>query len=889
MKGGVLWLGFVCVLFNHSRGQKIERLLTGISLHEYVQFLAMGNNPLSPDFEWGLLRNAALEMASLNPWNMDDAPRMKRTEQAVRSWLHCRSGLSSTLTPTCSAQQWAATAHAVVSHCLKFEPPDGRFVRWREICYDAFAGDAALLEAFPHVSTMGSAAQLWLQAAVRMGNLNVLKRLWQLNPGHLQSFVFFNLLQSTCAGGHRPLFRFLNSHRPNLGHVADEKAINEVLLRTALATATEAGQVEMVEYLLDEAKKEAALKDPRKYAALLHTAAASAGRVAIVDLLATRFPKLINVEKSCIAAAASGNVALLVQHMCSEDGTCHNQQTLGFSDEFFKDVLIMAAHSGHMPTVEFLMQPGPNGAKLLWPIDPRARDNAAIGIAANKGHLDIVKKLIQGSPLIDLGAGKNYVIAQAALGGQLVILKYLAALAYHKVDFGEAKNKAIRNACKGGHLAIVQYLMGAKRSHNPRFKLVDPTALSNSCLVHACGLGHLPIVQYLLEGCGDVKGIDPAARNNEAIIRAASNGHLTIVQYLLMDTPARVRRFPTVDPAAQDNEALIQATTKGYAAIVEHLLAMRADGSPVYPGMNAAARNHQPLTAAIRSKNGPLTQFLLALKEDGTFRLAGIKVTLEALAAATEIDDLELLKRLFSMANLKEVLITSEEKRLLAQSDEPLPFNNAQLDAVLQHRQRHFMKLLCQAFFGAKPPAGVLHEMFHNVATSKKPPEDMGKWSAMQKWAAARATPSFVLQAFLGVLIATVATCSWSAMVASTVVGSAEVFMSLLSYVNPIWLQFQSLGDPYWTELYQLVVVDHLQFLGYLTTPVTGLASLLWMTLVTGWSWFYWATHYSYWVYVPIQSLKFQVSTAMVMWVLGPVFRQASRGYSWLTSKLKRT
>jgi hypothetical protein len=88
-------------------------------------------------------------------------------------------------------------------------------------------------------------------------------------------------------------------------------------------------------------------------------------------------------------------------------------------------------------------------------VDPGADDNYAISWAAEKGHLEVVKLLLE-DKRVDPGDCDNYAIRWAAENGHLEVVKVL--LKDKRVDPGASDNYAIRWAAEKGHLEVVKLL-----------------------------------------------------------------------------------------------------------------------------------------------------------------------------------------------------------------------------------------------------------------------------------------------------------------------------------------------------------------------------------------------------------------------------------------------
>lgn len=875
-------------------------LLKDVSVCEYTQYRLMSkarSRPFDRKLEGEIVKRTAQEMTRLNRRNMEDGVRLREVGRAVRTLVHLRSGLCLWLDPTASADdriRWATAAQAAVEECVTLDPESAS---WKEVCYDSFAVGAALVDVSAHLPNDKGQMWEWLLAATRVGNVPFVRKLCSTHSSMiLQGTRYFEVLRGACQGGSVQMFRFLQRRRSTEGLSAEAvQTTNKQLLASALSMAAEYGHLELVRYLVERAAKDLLRRDPTQYVAQLHTVAYANGHEHVAAFIASRFPKLINVEQSCIAAAASGNLPLLRKHMGVEGGDVGlDRKRLHFSSKFFEDVLVMAAGSGHLPTVQFLLQRAPDGSHLLWPVDPTARKNEALGLAALKGHSHILQELFKRHPSITLSLGGSRILANAALGGHLSILQYLVGPATRAVDLGGDNNRIIRKACQGGHLAIVQFLLRGKHSGDPRFARVDPAAKDNACLIRASQFGHLPLVRYLMEECGTAQGIAPGSRHNEAVIRAAGNGHLPVVRYLLTLTATGELRFPDVDPAAQDNEALIRAITNGHVSVVQLLLATRPEGSFYFSRVDPAARKNLPLTKALLSRNASLIQFMLRRGPDGRLLLPGVAITMDVIAAATQLGDMAVLQLVIALASPEALLMTDQEKamktwnerRVLSTNDarvrEGILADNAALQAIVQQRKRILMNRICQAFVGSAPPPGVFRELQRNVATAKSLSllaRETWRWPVLLGWL--QTVQRQVQLVLISILIGVIASYSWTDELANLALGSVSFFSGLLPYVDPYWLQFQTLAEPYWTSVYAFAVANNLQFLGQLGMPALGVLQYGWMALMVGWSWFHWAVHTNnLFLATTIQLQKFQYARMAVVWAM----HQAARGGGWCLS-----
>jgi uncharacterized protein len=152
--------------------------------------------------------------------------------------------------------------------------------------------------------------------------------------------------------------------------------------------------------------------------------------------------------------------------------------------------------------------------------------NAALFSAADKGCLDLVKRLIEAGASVEardrLGAKP---LARAAAAGEpeivTLLLDHGAPIDAQSLD----GSTALTQAAEAGRLPVVRLLVerGAQVNLSGRTGI---TALSA-----AAYMGSLPIVQFLMEKGADPKVIDTTQKT--AIVYAAARGFFPVVRLLL--------------------------------------------------------------------------------------------------------------------------------------------------------------------------------------------------------------------------------------------------------------------------------------------------------------------------------------------------------------------
>ncbi|KAI3612466.1 ankyrin unc44 [Moniliophthora roreri] len=181
--------------------------------------------------------------------------------------------------------------------------------------------------------------------------------------------------------------------------------------------------------------------------------------------------------------------------------------------------LYAAASSGDLPLLQKLFRTAlgaGNVESFSLANDASTRTGyTALHAAANKGHLDIIKWLIEdcGSmPDLEDKEGET-ALHKAALNGYLHIIKYLlpdrADIHARDVDGWTA----LHNACSKGYLDIVRWLceVGGAATEVNGVRGVDIRSKGGwTPLMNAASKGHLPVVLYLLSK----QAADPLVRNN---------------------------------------------------------------------------------------------------------------------------------------------------------------------------------------------------------------------------------------------------------------------------------------------------------------------------------------------------------------------------------------
>ncbi|KAJ6028114.1 hypothetical protein N7540_003690 [Penicillium herquei] len=222
--------------------------------------------------------------------------------------------------------------------------------------------------------------------------------------------------------------------------------------------------------------------------------------------------------------------------------------------------LDLAAETGSPILVKLLLQKARSQASDDT-VDS-LRSSHALLVAAEKGHIDIIKLLCQAEfPIGVRSENGDTVLHKAALQGNLELTEYLMSQAADtNVEINIPNNENMtpgQLAAKEGHLLIFQAL----QKH--------PQEASYNDIISAAENGHLLMVRYLLKlvrGKTDSGNI----QLERALAAAAAKGYLSVI---------RVLRQEDVEVNCQTgvHSALHMAASNGHIQVVEYLISEGAD------------------------------------------------------------------------------------------------------------------------------------------------------------------------------------------------------------------------------------------------------------------------------------------------------------------------
>ncbi len=235
------------------------------------------------------------------------------------------------------------------------------------------------------------------------------------------------------------------------------------------------------------------------------------------------------------------------------------------ADTLNSGALCLAAEKGHLQIVKYLME-----SKYAVPRCQANADNSCgLRLAAYNGHLDVIRYLMESEyavPRCQANARDSGALREAAWNGHLKVVQYLMENEYAipRCEANVYNSHALKYAAQNGHLKVVQYLMESEYAL-PRCQANG----GDSCTLRlAASNGHLEVVQYLMESEYAIPRCEANVYNSHALKYAAQNGHLKVVRYLMESKFA----VPRCQANAGYSYALKKAAENGHLNVIRYLM-----------------------------------------------------------------------------------------------------------------------------------------------------------------------------------------------------------------------------------------------------------------------------------------------------------------------------
>lgn len=258
-----------------------------------------------------------------------------------------------------------------------------------------------------------------------------------------------------------------------------------------------------------------------------------------------------------------------------------------------------AARDGNLWRINALLDTGFGGD------DPGDTLGPALREAAKKGHLDIVKKLVDAGA--DVQYGDDDALWHAAIDGRLDVIKFLVSKG---ADVNGHDGAVLAWACEKNQKDVVEYLLDQG---------ADIAVKDHQAIKYAAWSGQPEILELLL----DRSGVDVNIYDTEFLKNAVAGDSADCVRILLerganvhVEDDAPLRRAAEdgktdtvraliehgADVHVWNDRPILDAATKGHVGVVGALLKAGAD---------VQADNNAPLRKAVFAGNKPLTLLLL--------------------------------------------------------------------------------------------------------------------------------------------------------------------------------------------------------------------------------------------------------------------------------------
>ena len=227
-------------------------------------------------------------------------------------------------------------------------------------------------------------------------------------------------------------------------------------------------------------------------------------------------------------------------------------------------------------------------------------DYTAVHLAAQEGHLEVVKLLVSKGANIHIETHDRgrYAFYSACLHGHLPVVEFLRPLLTNVDKKIKSGVTPLNATCGNGNLEVVKFLVSSGADVNS----ADNDGVTPMRV--ACWEGYLDIVKYLREAGADIN----RSANDEStpLSAAAYNGRISIVMYLN-------EMGAVMDKRDDDGmTALYAASCNGHLDVVRYLLECGADMSiPDNAGVTAAevalANGHQDVSRYLLGRNGSIS------------------------------------------------------------------------------------------------------------------------------------------------------------------------------------------------------------------------------------------------------------------------------------------
>ncbi|XXG99626.1 hypothetical protein Hte_005967 [Hypoxylon texense] len=187
-----------------------------------------------------------------------------------------------------------------------------------------------------------------------------------------------------------------------------------------------------------------------------------------------------------------------------------------------QSALLIACGLGYLDVVEKLVEAlSKRSAQINDSLEEGGK--TPLQIAAESGHLDIVKLLLSRSDDLSIQAALDDGLVAAASSGHVAIVKELSSMIGSESGL-VARQKALFGAAGAGHVLVVEHLLGEGVRNNPNVLEMSP-------MVFAAQSGHVDVVRALIQHGENVDAEDGS--DLAPLKKAVRYGWADVVRVLL--------------------------------------------------------------------------------------------------------------------------------------------------------------------------------------------------------------------------------------------------------------------------------------------------------------------------------------------------------------------
>ena len=337
---------------------------------------------------------------------------------------------------------------------------------------------------------------------------------------------------------------------------------------------------------------------------------------------------LLVLKSSFYDAAAGGNEDELTNIFQQTQSLNITKEVINAQDESGKSALFLSIQNQHFEAAEYIIQVGADVNTATNEKDARFEGDTPLMLASSHGHFSTVDMLIQKDAKIDIKRKDGFHSALfAAQKGHIDVLKLLIEKSPNVTDLKGYKGMTpLVAASKNGHMSIVEYLLSL-----PQIDIDSQENDGSTPLIWATYENHTNVVQLLL-----LKGANATIKDNSgyaSVHYAAKKGYIKVVKLI-------TKQFPyIVNLKGSDGKSpLAIASINGHLDLVKCLVSLPQTIVDIQDN-----NGYTSLMFASYYNHIAIVQFLL---ENGAVKSSKDNVGNKALDWATSANNLNVIELL---------------------------------------------------------------------------------------------------------------------------------------------------------------------------------------------------------------------------------------------------